>query len=258
MDYWRKQQDKPLYPDLLWSKPVTKRGAGKLLIIGGNAHGFSNVAQVYAEADRFGAGHIRAVVPDSLSKLTKGLPFIEYAPSNPSGGFAKSALGTLLELAEWSDGVLIAGDLGKNSETSLLLDSFLDTCPGLVIISPEGLSSISISTNELVFSPNRVVIWTRSELQKATISLKMSKTVTSQTGKSQFAEILHDVSIWALANIVEIDEYTIWVACNGEVISTDTDMVSISAKFAVWAIQNPTKIKEALVCASWELKSSNP
>lgn len=258
MDYWRKQQDKPLYPDLLWSKPVTKRGAGKLLIIGGNAHGFSNVAQVYAEADRFGAGHIRAVVPDSLSKLTKGLPFIEYAPSNPSGGFAKSALGTLPELAEWSDGVLIAGDLGKNSETSLLLDSFLDTYPGLVIISPEGQSSLSLFTNELVSSPSRVVIWSRSALQKAATSLKVPKAVTSKTGKAQLAEILHDVSIGALANIVVIDEDTIWVACNGEVISTDNDIPSSSAKFAVWTIQNPEKVKEALVCASWELKSSNP
>ena len=39
--YWHKQGTKPLYPDVIWSKPENKQAAGKLLIIGGHAYGFS-------------------------------------------------------------------------------------------------------------------------------------------------------------------------------------------------------------------------
>lgn len=257
MDYWRQQQDKPLYPDLLWSKPVAKRGAGKLLIIGGNSYGFSLVAQAYSGSERAGAGHIRALVPDSLTKITRGLPFIEYAPSNHSGGFAKSALRTLLELAEWSDGVLIAGDLGKNSETSLLLESFLNKCQAVSIISTEALGSLNMPAGDLLGSSKRVVIWTRSDLQKAVTSLKLPKSVTSETGKAQIADILYDISTNHPANLVINDNNIVWVAHNAKVVSTDSTQSFAASRFAVWAIQNPEKKEEALTCAAWELKSSN-
>ena len=253
MSYWQKQINEPLYPDLLWSKPVTKRGAGKLLIIGGNANGFSLVAQAFTEAEKAGAGHIRAVVPDSLAKLTKGLPFIEYASSNPSGGFARSALGTLLELAEWSDGVLLAGDLGKNSETSLLLDDFLQKCPNVTTIAPEALPSLSLSAIELLGSRRRVVIWARQDLQRAVIDLKLSKAVKSDSSMQQVAEVLHEISEEHIASIVILDGDTIWTAQRGIITSTHTSKSTATGPFAVWAIQNPEKLGEALVCAAWEI-----
>jgi hypothetical protein len=124
--FWQRQTaDKPLFPDLLWSRPETKRTAGKLLIVGGNAHGFSAAAEAYGAAAKAGIGTARVLLPDSLQK-TVGKVFAagEYAPSTPSGSFSQQALAELLELAQWADGVLLAGDFGRNSETAILLESF--------------------------------------------------------------------------------------------------------------------------------------
>ncbi len=255
-DYWKQQRDKPLYPDLLWSKPVTKRGAGKLLIIGGSSAGFSVVAQSFAGSSSVGAGHIRAVVPDSLRKITHGFDFIEYAPSNPSGGFAKTSLVELLELANWSDGVLIAGDLGKNSETSLLIEQFLNACPKIVVIAPNALSTLTLGVAEILSSDQRVVLFSRRDIQNAARELKVLQPITSTQAPPQFAQSLREVSNKCRSQLIVVDEQTIWVAHQGEVISTSSSKNdTIAPLAAVWALQNPTKTKEALVCACWETKN---
>ena len=97
--YWHRQTtEKPLFPDLLWSRPENKRHAGKLLIIGGNEHEFAAPAEAYAEAAKAGIGTAKVLLPNKLQKtIGKILENGEYAPSNNSGSFAKSAL------AEWHD-----------------------------------------------------------------------------------------------------------------------------------------------------------
>src|ERR1700749_1211633 len=117
-NYWHKQTtDKPLYPELLWSRPENKRFAGKLLIIGGSLHGFTAPAQAYAEALKAGIGSARVLLPDALQKtIGTVLEAGEFAPSTPSGSFSKQALAEALELSQWADGVLLAGDFDRNSE----------------------------------------------------------------------------------------------------------------------------------------------
>src|SRR5574337_963690 len=104
MDNWLKQNtDSPLFPDLIWSRPENKRHAGKLLIIGGNAHGFAAPAAAFAAAGRAGRGSMRVILPQVLQKtLRKSFSEAEYAPSTPSGSFARAALAMLLEHAEWA------------------------------------------------------------------------------------------------------------------------------------------------------------
>lgn len=65
--YWLKQSNaEPLFPDLIWSRPESKQAAGKLLIIGGNAHGFSAPAEAYVIAGKSGIGSTRVVMPNAL------------------------------------------------------------------------------------------------------------------------------------------------------------------------------------------------
>src|SRR3982750_2547854 len=115
--YWHKQTaEKPLFPDMLWSRPENKRQAGKLLVVGGNVHGFAAAATAYAEAGKAGIGTARVLLPDSLQKTVgRVLEAGEYAPSTPSGSFSQRALAELLEMASWADGTLLAGDFGRNS-----------------------------------------------------------------------------------------------------------------------------------------------
>src|SRR2546421_5249379 len=114
--YWHKQTaEQALFPDLLWSRPETKKFAGKLLIVGGNAHSFVAPATAYTESTAAGAGTARVLLPDHLQKTVgKLFPAADFAASTPSGGFSQKALAELLELSNWSDGVLLAGDLGRN------------------------------------------------------------------------------------------------------------------------------------------------
>src|SRR6476660_954324 len=94
---WLKQApDKPLFPDLLWSRPENKRQAGKLLVVGGNGQGFASPAAAYGAAIAAGIGAAKVILPDSLEKtLGKSFPEAIFAPSTPSGSFARLALGTL-------------------------------------------------------------------------------------------------------------------------------------------------------------------
>ncbi len=98
--YWINRPSKPLFPDLLWSRPENKRQAGKLLIVGGNAHGFAAAGEAYADAGEAGIGTARVLLPDSLQK-TVGKIFEagEYAPSTPSGSFSRRALAPLIDMA---------------------------------------------------------------------------------------------------------------------------------------------------------------
>jgi NAD(P)H-hydrate repair Nnr-like enzyme with NAD(P)H-hydrate dehydratase domain len=58
--YWHKQTvEKPLYPDIEWSKPQQKSQSGRLGIIGGNNLGFAGVAEAYQSTLKTGAGEVR-------------------------------------------------------------------------------------------------------------------------------------------------------------------------------------------------------
>jgi NAD(P)H-hydrate repair Nnr-like enzyme with NAD(P)H-hydrate dehydratase domain len=59
---WQKQaSSKPLFDDLLWSRPEQKALAGKLLIIGGNSHAIAAPGEAFMLASKAGAGDIRVV-----------------------------------------------------------------------------------------------------------------------------------------------------------------------------------------------------
>jgi NAD(P)H-hydrate repair Nnr-like enzyme with NAD(P)H-hydrate dehydratase domain len=91
---WFKQTpDKPLFADLLWSKPENRLHAGKLLIIGGNKHLVAAPGVAYSAAQKAGIGACRVILPDSTKRMVgKVFPEAEFAPSTPSGSFARESL----------------------------------------------------------------------------------------------------------------------------------------------------------------------
>lgn len=248
-EYWQKQTDEPLFPDLLWSRPETKRARGKLLIIGGQAQEFSHVAAAYMAAEAAGAGTIRVIMPDSTAKVTRMLPNIEYAPSNPSGSFSRRALGDFLEASQWADHVLLAGDLGKNSETTTILDGYLLKCPAPVTISQNALHSIGLHASQLLQRPLTVVLDSRG-LQALATDLELTRPILSGTTRPALADILHEVTGKLQGAIVVQHGEHWWVSAYGRVSSTpvhQTDIIVTAAHAAVWAMQHPTKKYESLV-----------
>src|SRR6185295_12281559 len=173
--YWQSQtKDKPLFPELEWSRPENKLHAGKLLVIGGNVHGFAAPASAFGYAEKAGAGTVRVILPDAVRKLIGAmLPEADYAPSTPSGSFAQKALGEVLAASSWGDGVLIAGDLGRNSETAILLESFLAKHRGRVTLTKEAIEYVTSAPDTTLNREDTLLVLSLSQLQRLGIAAKM-------------------------------------------------------------------------------------
>lgn len=138
-----KQTNEPLFPDLLWSKPENKNQAGKLLIIGGNLHDIARISEAAGVAYKAGAGTVRILVPDALKKLIGISEDVFYGTSNPSGAFSRQSLSEWLELASWADTVLLPGELGKNSETAIVLESFIEKYTGPLTVTRDAIDLLA-------------------------------------------------------------------------------------------------------------------
>ena len=125
--YWHKQTlEKPLYPDIEWSRPEQRSRAGKLGIIGGNKLGFAGVAESYSTALNAGVGEVRVLLPDVLRKtIPTNITDTVFGASNPSGSLAREATSELRALGQWASSILMVGDAGRNSETAILYEDFL-------------------------------------------------------------------------------------------------------------------------------------
>lgn len=252
--YWHRQTaNKPLFPDMVWARPENKLSAGKLLIAGGNLHGFAAPAQAYGEAEKAGIGTTRILLPNAIQKLvgpimTNG----EFSASTPSGSFGQQALGDFLELAHWADGVLLAGDFGRNSETAILIESFLAKSPSMVTLTKDAVNYVVSTPLPIVSRKQTTLVVTMGQLQKLVIALGFTRAITSSMDFLQLIEALHDLTEQYPFNIIVKQHQQIIVAVGGQVSSTKLEedqllwCVKTAAHASVWWLQNPTKTFEAL------------
>lgn len=258
--YWHKQeQNKPLFPDLLWSRPENRKHAGKLLIVGGNVHSFAAVAEAYQYATKAGAGAIRVLMPDALRKTVGPLlDNVDYAPSTPSGSFNQKALAEALELASWADGVLLAGDFGRNSETAILIEKFIQKTELPMVATKDAADYLVQIPDALLTRKNITLVLTITELQHLASSAHYPKAFTFDMGLLKLVETLHDFTEEFPVNIVLKHLDTTFVATSGYVSTTaagdDQDMwrVKTAAYASVWWLQNPSKVFESLTTAAFE------
>lgn len=250
--FWHKQDPaKPLFPDLIWNKPENRMMAGKLLIIGGNAYEFAAPGEAYTAAIKAGVGTARVLLPAALQKtIGTVLENTEFAPSNKSGGFASRALAEWIAHAGWADGALIAGDLGRNSETGIVLELFLKKFPGQITLTKDAIDYFYHQPKHLLDHPNIALVLSFAQLQKLIaptgVALKFNMTL------AQFADALHQISLAFPAHIIVEHNGIIFVASGGEVSATklavtpETWRVDTAARASVWWLQNPKKPFESL------------
>lgn len=253
LDYWQRQTAaEPLFPNLLWSRPENRLYAGKLLVVGGNAQGFASAAQAYAEAQKAGAGSVRVLLPDALAKtLGKTFEAGEFAPSTPSGSFSQKALAELLSLSQWADGVLIDGDLGRNSETAILLEKFVAKYQGQLTVSSDSADNFLNAPQAVLQRPQTLLVISFGQLQKLMTASHFPKAITSDMGLLRFAEVLHLFSLQHHAHILAAYDNHLFVAVEGRVSSTarkldDSWQTTAASHAAIWWLQNPDKPFEAL------------
>lgn len=258
--FWQKQQlDTPLFPDLQWSRPEHRAQAGKLLIIGGNLHAFAAPAEAFGEAEKAGAGTVRVFLPDAAKKIVGPImEHVEYAPGTPSGSFSQKALAELLDLATWADGVLVAGDLGRNSETAILLENFADKYTGQLTFTKDAADYVVSSPQTVGHREHTLLALSFAQLQKLATALGFEKAFTFDMDILRLTDTLHEFTQRFSPFIIVKHLDQIHTAVNGQVVSTklaeDTEIwrVKTAAHTAVWWLQNPPKPLEALATGVFE------
>lgn len=261
-DYWQKQETgKPLFEDILWSRPENTQTAGKLLIIGGNSHGFAQVALAYETARQAGAGAIKILLPDVLQKTVSMLQTSCYfAPSNPSGGFSKQALAEMLDHAHWADAVLLAGEFGRNSETAVTLELFIQKYSGKIIITRDTIDYFISSPKDLLLQrPETCFVGSVAQLQKLALNSGALKPISFSSDLSIFVDSIHELSATNKSHFVTKFKDQVVIAVDGKISTTPSNTLSkpeddiwrvpIASKISVFWLQNPTKPFEAFTTA---------
>ncbi len=256
-EYWFKQAGRPIFPDLLWARPETKKAAGKLLIVGGHAQSFAAPAEAFAVAAKAGVGVVRVLLPAALERTVSRLfPGAEFAPSNPSGGFATSSLAEILGAAQWADGVLLAGDLGRNSETHAMLENFASKYRGHLTITKDTADFFCTQPTSLIKRPDTLLVISMGQLQKLGANLHTHHAFASDLGLVQLVELLHEFTA-SHPNLFIITRHqgNNIVAVSGQVSTTPAPVdepvwhVAIAATAATWWIQTPKKPFDSLTTA---------
>ena len=252
--YWLRQEPaKPLFPELEWSRPQNRLQAGKLLIVGGNLHGFAAPGEAYAAATKAGVGVAHVLLPSALQKVVgRVLEQGAFAPSTPSGSFSQKALDELLASAAWADAVLVAGDLGRNSETAVLLEKFLAKYLGAVTLTKDAIDYAVSAPHNVLQRPQTLLVLSLSQLQRLGVAAKTSTAVTFSMDLLRLVEWLHEFTLQHQPHIIVKHLDTLFVAANGQVSTTKLQpeqplwRVATAARASVWWLQNSEKPFEAL------------
>ena len=221
--YWKKQTDsKSLFPEIEWNKPERRDQAGKLLVVGGNKLGFAAVAESYGTARDAGAGQVRVLLPDCLkSTVPKTLLDVIFAPCNHSGSLSQDALTELLASAAWADGVLLIGDAGRNSETAVLYEHFVQQYDGPLTVTRDAIDLIKNNPRLLVERPSTTLIASFAQMQKLFQGVYYPKILTFSMQLLQLVEALHKFTITYPSTLVTLHKDTIIIASHGEVVTQE-------------------------------------
>ncbi len=256
VSYWQRQGDKPLFPELEWSRPETRALSGKLLIIGGNGYEFKAPANAYGDALEAGIGVATVLLPNSMQKIVHDIfPEAEFAPSTPSGSFARESLAVMLDLAAPVDGVLLPGDIGRNSETTVLLESLLQKYQGQVTITKEAADVLVRQPLQLLQRQHTLLVLALGQLRQLGVAAHFPHAFTTEMGLVQLVESLHEFTQQYPLAIITRHQDSYAVAVNGKVSTTAVQneepvwCLNTAVYAAVWWTQNPVKSFEALTTA---------
>ncbi len=256
--YWHRQtRDEPLFPDILWERPQRRDQAGKLLIAGGSSQGILAPSEAYAAASDAGIGEAKVFVPETLRKLTKSVPHIVYGEANDIGSFSSKAQETLLFAAQWADGVLLAGDFGRNSETSILFAHFIHNYRALTTITKDAIELLHSECKLIANRPQTLLVLSFSQLQKFATDIGESSAFVYTMDFMRLVDQLHDLTTRYPVMILTKHHSQLIAATGGQVATTErSDLdeeelwrVATAAKATVHLLHHLNQQFEALACS---------
>lgn len=262
--YWSKQSEKPLFPELEWDKPERRDQAGKILIIGGDQHNLGAPASAYDTVKKLGPSAVQIALPNKTKRLVGTLlPEALFLPSTPSGEFSLEGERELLEHAAWADTILLPGDNGRNSQTTILFQELLEGYKGNVIATRDAVDTLSNNAAQLFERPRTTLVVTFAQLQKLIKNYGEPTALVFSMDLIKLVTTLHRLSEKIHANIVTLHQNQLVVASKGAVSSTKLsntteaphhwriEVASMAACFHTWY---PLKQFESLTHTAYLLK----
>jgi NAD(P)H-hydrate repair Nnr-like enzyme with NAD(P)H-hydrate dehydratase domain len=189
-----RQEDTPLYPKILYNRPVTRTGAGRLLVVGGYPGEFSLPTTIHQLSMAAGIGECSVVLPETLAKLLGGAPGTFYAPANPSGSLSPEGLGRILELSEDADAVALGASLSNNSTTAILIEKLVAELERPYAIFEDGLRAMHHNLRAVTDNPDALVIVTMAEVFKLCGLLQIPIRIREGAGLINKLEIIADLA----------------------------------------------------------------
>lgn len=219
--FWQQQTpDKALFPDIDWNKPEQRHRAGKLGIVGGNKLSFAAIAEGYSASLKTGAGEVKVLLPDVLKQaIPAAITEAIFAPSNPSGGLNRQATADLQALGDWADGLLLIGDAGRSSETSIVYEELLENYSGWLTLTRDAVDLVSASNHILVDRPKTLLVVSYAQLQKLFRSVYYPKMITFSLQLSNLVEALHKFTTTYPITIVTLYKDHLVIASDGRVVT---------------------------------------
>lgn len=242
--YWKTQTaDKPLFPDIEWSKPEQRAQRGRLGIIGGNKLGFAGVAESYSTALTAGAGDVRVLLPNCLRKaIPATMTDVVFGACNQSGSLARDALDDMRALGAWSTAILLAGDAGRSSETALVYSDFIREYDGPLVITRDAIDLVKNDADLIASRANTVLVLSFAQLQKLFQSLYYPKVLVFSMQLMQLVEAVHAFTITYPITIAVLHRDTLVVAHGGDVTTTTWDN-----PMAIWRGQTAARAASYLM-----------
>lgn len=253
--------ESPLFPEIEWEAPQNIKQRGELLIVGGSLQGFASVANSFEYSKRAGIGRARVLMPEATKSSVAGfIDNIDFLPSTPSGSFAKTGLTSLKSFAQEAWGVLLAGEFGRNSETAALIEGFLMSTSGKIVLSKDAVDyAITAYPRPVLQRENTLLVLSLSQLQKLLKNAGAADNVRFEMSLQQTSAFLESLSVNVNAAIVTAHHKHLFVVVNGSVTVTPyaTDEESLwqtrtAAYTATYWLQHETKPLEAITTAVYD------
>lgn len=219
--YWHKQGSSSLFEELEWDKPQRRDQAGRLLIVGGSPHALIAPAKAYEYVKNHGIGEAKIVLPEKTKRLVGAtLPDAVFLPSTGSGEFSQDGTEELLNYAHWADTLLFAGDIGRNSQTTIMLNSFLRSYNADVVLTKDVLESLANHPEELLQREHTTLVISFSQLQRYIKNSSELLPLQFSMSLVQLVSYLHELTKRYPVSIVTLHEKQIICAVSGEVSTT--------------------------------------
>ena len=262
-DNWLKQTLKePLFDNLLWSRPENKLHAGKVLVIGGNMHGFSKTVNSYQGLINAGIGQVTVLLPKSVKKILGHISSdVIYCPDTDTGSFGPESFADMLEYGNLNDGVFLPGELSNNSQTLVVIEKLVAQLNKPLIISEDSVELLLHYDETLINRENMTYVAGVDKLQKLLTKLKSPKPITSGMALVNLVEVLANFTTGKRLSIATIHQGYIVVAHEGRVATTKielgvkTSIPELANHIVCWIIQNPKSVFEAINCAAISCQS---